>query len=111
MQITIKRTAKQENYSIPNQELSRANSALQGETVGVCSSYKRGGQPQYNSPAAHLWFTGFFPSSHYKQQHNLRPTVELQENFTLSNYKHSYKLRPTFEKIPVIVTYLENYVL
>ena len=34
---------------IPNQELPEAKSELQGETVGVCSSYKRGGQPPYNS--------------------------------------------------------------
>ena len=35
--------------SVPNQELSGAKSELQGETVGVCSFYKRGGQPPYNS--------------------------------------------------------------
>ena len=35
--------------SLPNQELSGAKSELQGETVGVCSFYKRGGQPPYNS--------------------------------------------------------------
>ena len=35
--------------SIPNQELLGAKSELQGETEGVCSSYKRGGQPPYNS--------------------------------------------------------------
>ena len=34
---------------LPNQELSKAKSELQGEIVGVCSSYKRGGQPPYNS--------------------------------------------------------------
>ena len=33
----------------PNQELSGAKSELQGETVGVCSFYKRGGQPPYDS--------------------------------------------------------------
>ena len=42
------------NYSInnllPNQELSGAKSELQEETVvGVCSFYKRGDQPPYNS--------------------------------------------------------------
>ena len=52
--------------AIPNQELSEAKSALQGETVGVCSSYKKGGQPPYNLPAAHLQFTGIFPLPHYK---------------------------------------------
>ena len=30
---------------VPNQEISGAKSWLQGETVGVCSFYKRGGQP------------------------------------------------------------------
>ena len=35
--------------ALPNQELSGAKSELHGETVGVCSSYKRGGQPPYNS--------------------------------------------------------------
>ena len=35
---------------LPNQELSGAKSELQGETVGVCSFYKRGGQPPYNLP-------------------------------------------------------------
>ena len=30
---------------LPNQELSGAKSELQGETVGVCSFYKRSGQP------------------------------------------------------------------
>ena len=34
---------------LPNQELSGAKSELQGETVGVCSFYKRGGQPPSNS--------------------------------------------------------------
>ena len=34
---------------MPNQELSGAKFELQGETVGVCSFYKRGGQPPYNS--------------------------------------------------------------
>ena len=33
---------------VPNQELSGAKSELQGETVGLCSSYRRGGQPPYN---------------------------------------------------------------
>ena len=37
--------------SLPNQELSWAKSELQGETVGVRSFYKRGGQPPYNLPA------------------------------------------------------------
>ena len=32
----------------PKQELSGAKSELQGGTVGVCSSYKRVGQPSYN---------------------------------------------------------------
>ena len=36
---------------MPNQELSGAKSELQGETVGVCSFYKRGGQPPDNLPA------------------------------------------------------------
>ena len=36
---------------VPNQELSGAKSELQGETVGVCSFYKWGGQPSYNVPA------------------------------------------------------------
>ena len=35
--------------SLPNQELSGAKSKLQGETVVVCSFYKRGGQSAYNS--------------------------------------------------------------
>ena len=43
--------------SLPNQELSGAKSELQRGTVGVCSSHKRGGQPSYNLPAAHLRFT------------------------------------------------------
>ena len=34
---------------LPNQELSGAKSELQGETVGVCSFYKRSSQPPYNS--------------------------------------------------------------
>ena len=42
-----------EYKTLPNQELSGAKSALQGETVGVCLSYKRGGQQPYNLPAAH----------------------------------------------------------
>ena len=37
------------NRVIPNQELSGAKSELQGETVGVCSSYRRVGQLPYNS--------------------------------------------------------------
>ena len=36
-------------HVLPNQELSGAKSELQGETVGVCSFYKRGGLPSYNS--------------------------------------------------------------
>ena len=40
--------------SLPNQELSGAKSELQGETVGVRSFYKRGGQPSYNLPARPL---------------------------------------------------------
>ena len=32
-------------------------SALQRETMGIFSSYKRSGQPPYNLPAAHLRFT------------------------------------------------------
>ena len=96
----------------PNQELSGAKSSLQGETVGVCSSYKRGGQPPYNLLAAHLRFTGIFPLPHYKQQYHLRPTVVLQGNSPPPNYKHSYELRPTCGQIPVIVTYLEiNYIM
>ena len=35
--------------ALPNQELSGAESELQGETVGVCSFYKEVGQPPYNS--------------------------------------------------------------
>ena len=54
-----------------NQELSGAKSALQGETVGVCSSYKKGYKPPYNLPAAHLRFTEIFPPSHYSQQYHL----------------------------------------
>ena len=42
---------------LPNKELSGAKSELQGGTVGVCSSHKRGGQPPYNLPTAHLRFT------------------------------------------------------
>ena len=34
---------------LPNQELSGAKSELLGEMVGVCSFYKRSGQPPYNS--------------------------------------------------------------
>ena len=37
-------------FDLPNQELSGAKSSLQGGTVGVCSSYKRSGQPPYNWP-------------------------------------------------------------
>ena len=40
----IRRTA-----APPNQELSGGKFELQGETVGVCSFYKRGGQLPYNS--------------------------------------------------------------
>ena len=43
--------------ALPNQELSGAKSELQGGTVGVCSSHKKGGQPPYSLPAAHLRFT------------------------------------------------------
>ena len=68
------------------------------EAVGVCSSYKRGGQPLYNLPAAHFCITGIFPSSHYKQQYHLRPTVGLQGYFPPPNYKHSYELWPTCGK-------------
>ena len=97
---------------LPNQELLGAKSLLQGETLGVCSSYKRGGQPPYNLPAAHLQFTGILPLPHYKQQYHRRPTVGVQENFPPTNYKHSYELWPTCRKIPIIVTYLEiNYIL
>ena len=35
--------------ALPDQELSGAKSELQGEMVGVCSFYKRGGQPPYYS--------------------------------------------------------------
>ena len=35
-------------HIIPNQELSGAKSEVR--TVGVCSSYKRGGQPSYALP-------------------------------------------------------------
>ena len=35
--------------ALPNQELSGAKSELQGETGRVCSSYRRGGRPAYNS--------------------------------------------------------------
>ena len=34
---------------VPNEELSGAKSEVQGEMVGACSFYKRGGQPPYNS--------------------------------------------------------------
>ena len=34
---------------LPNQELLGAKSELQGETVCICSFYKRSGQPPYNS--------------------------------------------------------------
>ena len=40
---------KQKTEVLPNQKLSGAKSELQGEAVGACSSYKRGGQPPYNS--------------------------------------------------------------
>ena len=43
-------------WKLPNQELSGAKSELQGETVGVCSSYKRGGQPPYSSSLRNLQF-------------------------------------------------------
>ena len=36
---------------LPNEELSGDKSELWGETVGVCSFYKRGGQSPYNLPA------------------------------------------------------------
>ena len=42
---------------IPNQELSGAKSNLQRGTVGLYSSYKRGGRQPYNLPATHLRFT------------------------------------------------------
>ena len=42
---------------MPNQELSGAKSELQGETVGVCSFYKRCGQPPYN------WFCTTKPAN------------------------------------------------
>ena len=77
---------------IPNQELSGAKFTLQGKTVGVCSSYKKGGQPPYNLSAAHLQFIGIFPPSHYKLQYHFRPTVGLKGNFPPPNYKHSYEL-------------------
>ena len=97
---------------LPNQELSGAKSALQGEKVGVCLSYKRGGQPLYNLPVAHLRFKGIFPPLHCKKQYHLRPTVGLQGNFPPSNYNHSSKLRPTVGKIPVMMTYLDiNYIM
>ena len=96
-------------HTLPNQELSGAKSSLQGEAVGVCSSYKRGGQPPYNLPAAYFQFTGIFPLPHYKQQYHPRPTVVLQENSPPPNYKHSYELWSTCGKIPLIVTYLEIY--
>ena len=83
---------------LPNQELSEAKSALHGETVGVCSSYKRSGQPPYNLPAAHLRFAGIFSPSHYKEQYHLRPTIGLQGNFPHPNYKHTHELRPTCRK-------------
>ena len=44
----------QHRLFLPNQELSGAKSELQGETVGVCSFYKRGGQPPYNSALGSL---------------------------------------------------------
>ena len=40
--------------TLPNQELSGAKPKLQEETVGVSSSYKRGGQPPYNSALRNL---------------------------------------------------------
>ena len=49
--------------TLPNQELSGAKSELQGGTVGVCSSYKRGGQPPYNLPAAPLSVYATKPAS------------------------------------------------
>ena len=67
--------------------------------LGVCSSYKRGGQPLYNLPVAHLRFTGIFPSSYYKQQYH--PSAYrriIQGNFPLPNYKHPYELWPTCGK-------------
>ena len=97
------------NYTLvlfSQSELSGAKSTLQGETVGVCSYYKRGGQPSYDLPAAHLRFTGIFLPSHYKQQTSLRPTVGLQGNFPPPTNKHSSELRPTVVKIHVMVTYL-----
>ena len=43
--------------ALANQELSGAKSELQGETVGVCSSYKRSGQSPYNLAVARLLST------------------------------------------------------
>ena len=87
---------------LSNQELSGAKSAFQGETVGVCSSYKRRGQPPYNLHAAHFRFIGIFPQSHYKQQYHLRPTVGLRGNLP----------RLTVAKMSVIMIYLDiNYIM
>ena len=47
-------STKKTRRTLPNQELSGAKSELQEETVGVCSSYKRGGQPPYNSALRNL---------------------------------------------------------
>ena len=41
-------------FALPNQELSGAKSVLQGETVGVCSSYIR---EAANHPIIYLWST------------------------------------------------------
>ena len=49
--------AKHVQAELPNQELSGAKSELQGGTLSECSSHKRGGQPSYNLPAAHIRFT------------------------------------------------------
>ena len=47
LHIKLIKLAEQNSPILPNQELSVAKSELQGETVSVCSSYKRGGQPLY----------------------------------------------------------------
>ena len=59
--ISVKEINKEFFSFLSNRQLSGAKSALPGETMGVCSSYKRGDQPPYNLPVAHLRFTGIFP--------------------------------------------------
>ena len=67
---------------LPNQELSGAKFELQGQMVGVCSFYKRGGQPNRELPNQELSLLYGRPTLNYERQLSLYFPHMLRVNLT-----------------------------